>query len=212
MTAVCYDPKDVCYFHPCQNGGTCSPPKANDGDKPYTCHCFLGFGGVSCEKRQGKSADWVLYEYSSGSLRWSISGGMFYVGTWLQKMQQKWFRVEKVFVQKNTNGSTFGLLWCGTLVRTEQGSCFHFAYLFFVVFVPNIGPCAFTNFGNCEVQWCSSDPPQGFKYFVGHTTSRLQSELGATRTVNFPRSKYFFQFRHHVLQFTGMTFSQSSVN
>ena len=117
MTAVCYDPKDVCYFHPCQNGGTCSPPKANDGDKPYTCHCFLGFGGVSCEKRQGKSADWVSYEYSSGSLRWSISGGMFYVGTWLQKMQQKWFRIEKVFVPKSTNGSTFGLLWCGTLVR-----------------------------------------------------------------------------------------------
>ena len=60
MTAVCYDPKDVCYFHPCQNGGTCSPPKANDDDKPYTCHCFLGFGGVNCEKRQGKSASWVL--------------------------------------------------------------------------------------------------------------------------------------------------------
>ena len=33
------------------------------------------------------------------------------------------------------------------------------------------------------------------KYFVGHTTSRLQSELGATRTVTFPRSKYSFQFR-----------------
>ena len=167
MTAVCYDPKDVCYrFHPCQNGGTCSPPKANDGDKPYTCHCFLGFGGVSCEKRQGKSADWVLYEYSSGSLRWSISGGMFHVGTWLQKMQQKWFRVEKVFVQKSTNGSTFGLLWCGTLVR-RTGFLLPFRLFIFRRFrscVKNIGPCAFTNCGNCEVQWCSSDPPQGLDF------------------------------------------------
>ena len=61
ITAVCYDPKDVCYFHPCQNGGSCSPPKANGDDKPYTCHCFLGFGGVSCEKRQGKSVSWITY-------------------------------------------------------------------------------------------------------------------------------------------------------
>ena len=167
---------------------------------------------------QIRTSDRVLYEYSSGSLRWSISGGMFYVGTWLQKMQQKWFRVEKVFVQKSTNGSTFGLLWCGTLVRTEQGSCFHFAYLFFVVFVPVwqilarallliAGTVKFSDvLPTHHKDWTSP------KYFVGHTTSRLQSELGATRTVNFPRSKYFFQFRHHVLQFTGMTFSQSSVN
>ena len=30
--------------------------------------------------------------------------------------------------------------------------------------VRNIGPCAFTNCGNCEVQWCSSDPPQGLDF------------------------------------------------
>ena len=217
MTAVCYDPKDVCYFHPCQNGGTCSPPKANDGDKPYTCHCFLGFGGVSCEKRQGKSADWVLYEYSSGYLRWSISGGMFYVGTDYKKCSRNDFELRRFLCKKVLTDQLLG--FCGVeLSWEEQGSCFHFAYLFFVVFVPVweilarallliAGTVKFSDvLPTHHKDWTSP------KYFVGNTTSRLQSELGATRTVNFTRSKYFFQYRHHVLQFNGMTFSQSSVN
>ena len=52
MYAVCIDPKDVCKFEPCQNGGTCS--LTDDKNQPYQCDCVFVYGGVNCERKLGK--------------------------------------------------------------------------------------------------------------------------------------------------------------
>ena len=47
MYVVC-DPKNLCEFSPCHNGGSCEPISNSDRTPGFRCRCGSGFGGEIC--------------------------------------------------------------------------------------------------------------------------------------------------------------------
>ena len=54
MYVVC-DPKNLCEFSPCHNGGSCDPISNSDRTPGFRCRCASGFGGEICSDSKYRS-------------------------------------------------------------------------------------------------------------------------------------------------------------
>ena len=60
MYIVC-DPKNLCEFSPCHNGGSCEPISKPDRTPGFRCRCGSGFGGEICLDSKYRSLSSALW-------------------------------------------------------------------------------------------------------------------------------------------------------
>ena len=101
MRVICFDPKDVCKFEPCQNGGTCSV--TGDKNQPHKCDCAFGHGGANCEKKLGELARFSFYLAPLMTAHYEAYSSFL---TESMRVQRKKLSVSRKWLQ------VFGVLYC----------------------------------------------------------------------------------------------------